>query len=94
MRVRGWPASDSARLVAGIPWAIVLTVVVTFASVSELSGLAPEASPVAVASAVGAAALVCAVSLTNSTVSLLVVPLVTMSRIVSGRWRPWVNVPA
>ncbi len=64
MRVRSWPASERARLVAGSQWAMVLTLATTFSRVRADCGLVDAATlaPVPltgpVASATGAAALV------------------------------------
>ena len=93
MYMRSMPASARARRVAGTQCAIVLTVVVPFVSAMALSGFAPVPPLVAVASATAAALLVGVPSIGNSIASALVLPLVTMSRMVKGRWYcpsgPW-----
>ena len=99
MRVRICPASDTARLVAGIQCAMVLTAVDTTSVASPDSGLYPPptagtrapavpgavGAALVVASATGAALLVLPVTRTYSTVSEVVVPGVTRSAIHNSR---------
>src|SRR5688500_3312132 len=85
MRLRTWGASDAARFVIGIQWAIVFTVVESTSRARADSGLVHDVPLVTLASGTPEALLVLPVIRTYSTVSEVVVPFDTRSSTVSSR---------